>query len=365
MTRVGIAILGNVAAIAVVENGESTWTAVVSEDRSIAEFTEALAEALTRATLPRWPRPRVSVALGPPHGRVKPLHGVPPVKRQRALRALVEFNRERFVASRRPVSILGVQSTAPGEALVGIADDEMIASLRAALANAPVRLRSVVPLECIRGTRQVTGSSTDDLVVDATAAAALKNSPLALDTRRPAPGQSRGVPWWRLTGAGVVFLCSVGAAAATPVIRIVRETRADSAAVRALAATADTAAQDARELASARRDLHRVADFSNARASATLLLGQIAATLPATAVISTIHIDTVAVELVVLSPRTADVIDALGDVPGLSPPLVIGPVSREVVAGHELDRATVRATFTRGDARGRTPFAIDRDPNAD
>lgn len=367
MTRIGIALEGDVAAVIVLEGDEPTWTTMVSLKGCVADSADAIAQALTRSALPRWPHARVNVALGWPHGRVKHVHGVPPVKSSNELRALLEFNRGRFVASRRPVCVLGAQSAAPGEAIIGVADAETMAALRAALSKAPVRLRLVAPLSVVRSPQEHdAGALPRDLLTDATAVAGLSGRcSLALDARRPAAGQASDVPWWRLAAAGVAFLGAVGGAAAAPTIRSMREMRADSAAARVLAARADSAARDARELAGMRRDLRRVADFSNGRASATLLLNAIAAALPEQAVISTIHVDTLAAELVVLSPRTAEVINALGDVPGLSAPLVIGPVSREVVAGHELDRATVRATFTRGEARGRAPFAVDRNVNGE
>lgn len=364
MTRVGIALEGSQAAVVVTERAEAVWTAIVGGGGSVPDLEQLLRDALSRPPVPRWPPARLHVVLGSPYARVKHIRGVPRVRTRRALCELLALNATRFIAAPRQVEILGVQSLAPGEALVAVTSQDTLESIHLAAATARVRLRSVMPAAALQGdaTAPVNAEMSDQgLAKLALAAAQLSRSPLALDPGRAEGTRRQDVPRWRVAAAGLALAVGLAAGATVPVYRAAREARADVQARDSIAAAADSAAADARELALMRRDLERVAAFTRGRISTVLLLDAITDALPPDAVVTTLHVDTAWVDIVTISVRAASVVSALGDSPGVAAPVLVGPVSRETVGGRELERATIRLALLRGDTRGRKPFTTRRE----
>jgi hypothetical protein len=88
--------------------------------------------------------------------------------------------------------------------------------------------------------------------------------------------------------------------------------------------------------------LDDVARFAEERRSPLALLSALTAALPAESAIVTFRVDSAAGTVVALAPRAALIVTQLERVEGIVAPEIIGPVSREMVAGHERERVTVR-----------------------
>lgn len=365
MSRVGIALDGAAVAVVMLDGDAVVWEA----EGECAAFDAAAIRETVLALLhgaPRngWQKPTVHVVLSRPHGRVKRVSGYPAVRSERALRTLITMNIDRFVASPEPVYVTGVEIVGAAEAKVGIVSRRAVDGVLGAVAELGYRARYIVPAEALPAATRVNQSDVAErsvLALARTACGASRRAPLALDPERDLVSEVRDVPPWRLAVAAMAFIGTSFIAIASPVWAARRGMLADEIAHRRLAARSDSAAREAHELAVVTRDLGQIAAFSRNRIPTSLLLDAVADALPDGAALSTVRVDTAGVDLVVLSQRTADVLDAVGDLPGTAAPALVGPVSREGVAGRELERATIRLRLDRTSPRAQTDFAVERD----
>jgi hypothetical protein len=125
----------------------------------------------------------------------------------------------------------------------------------------------------------------------------------------------------------------------------VRAMGAEDRAVARIAAVQDrrrAASDTERELARITGALAEAAAFDSARYSPTLLLADLTAALPTGSAVVAFRVDTASGSVVALAPRAAAVVQPLERLPGLVSPEIVGPVTRETVAGRELERVMVR-----------------------
>ena len=88
--------------------------------------------------------------------------------------------------------------------------------------------------------------------------------------------------------------------------------------------------------------LSEVAAFDESRYSVTALLGDLTRALPEGSAVVTLRLTRTSGSLVALGPRAAAVLTKLEGIRGLEAVEIIGPVTREVVAGKALERITIR-----------------------
>ena len=145
---------------------------------------------------------------------------------------------------------------------------------------------------------------------------------------------------------------AIALALAAPLIasaRVERGARASDAAVRARVRGSE---RDARELGNVTAALGAIASFTQSRCSFTLLLAQLTRALPDGSVLLALQVDSAgAGSIAALGPHAAAIVDAVERVPGLTSAEIIGPVTRETVAGKQLDRVTVRFHLLQDGAR--------------
>jgi hypothetical protein len=149
-------------------------------------------------------------------------------------------------------------------------------------------------------------------------------------------------PGWRMALAGGALAAAIASAAVAPALRA---THAEDLALRRMALLQDrrrAASETEHDLARVTAAMSQVAAFDAARYSPTLLLADLTAALPAGSAIVTLRADTVGGSLVALAPRAVAVLRPLEKVPGILTPEIVGPVTREALAGQELERVTVR-----------------------
>jgi hypothetical protein len=78
------------------------------------------------------------------------------------------------------------------------------------------------------------------------------------------------------------------------------------------------------------------------RGMLTLLVGEIARALPESTAILTLRIDSLGGTLTVLATHATDVLPQLAELRNIASVRIVGPVTRETVAGAQLERATIR-----------------------
>jgi hypothetical protein len=384
---VGLGIAIDAVRAVGVEGVTPRWMLEVERGES-EPLGDVLAVLFQRAPLPRWPRPRIVVAIGPAAAQVKRIAGLPPISDPAALAALVRECAGRFfLQNGTPLVATGVRLVEPGVAWAAAFEAPIIAAVEQACRAARVRVQAVVP-----SVVALHHAVEDERIVwhDGPVCAEISWANGALATARRLPADDRAVsssitPVPRLATLGersIRFADAYGAAcidreealvlrgsAAAPV-RAPSRTRLavaatalgftcaaaligpDLAKVVALRrVTARLAALDAsaREVREAERELMRmttalgeVAAFSASRRSATLFLRDLSRALPAGSALVALQLDTAGGTLVAIAPRAVAVVHALEQVPAIASPEIVGPVTREVIGGRGLERITVR-----------------------
>jgi hypothetical protein len=346
----------------------------------------AVAELLASAPLPRFPRPRVTVALGPSLSQTRRLSGLPPLSDPELLARVVREGAGKFfLRNGVPLATTGVRPVGPGAAWAAALDERVVREVEAGCRLAGLRVERFVPAVAVLG-RALAGDRflwPDGEVVaevglaggelesvrrlaaagappaepeplpalarlgergwrfaDAYGAAALPAwEPMVLRTGGGGPG---AVPGWRLGAAAAALAAAAVFAALAPAMR---HMGAEEEALGRIAAVQDrrrAAASTERELERVTAALGEGAAFTASRYSHVLLLADLTAALPAGSALVAFRADTAGGSVVALAPRAAAVVQPLERIPGIVAPEIVGPVTRETAAGRTVERVTVR-----------------------
>ncbi len=365
----------NVINVIVVEHGEVVWsaTAQLDADRTSgdsAPIAAALGELLDGIPKYRWPKLRVDTAIGTPWSRVKLVKGIPSVRHRKEVIAMLRLNTSRFVASPRPVVITGASAVSAGQYHVGVAEVGVIGAITGAICDHNLRAGPLVPAESIDpgvlsalAADEVgsTGMRTAGEAIAVQVAMGHVPRQLALCAKDNPAITIPDVSRTRIVAATAILLIAIGTYfAAQGYVDGARLAR-NRTELRSMQMLSDSGSHEKAELGRISRDLASAANFSRHRVSTALLLGAITQALPAEATVTTMRIDTANVDLVVLSPRTAAVVDAMSEVANIVAPTIIGPVSREMVGARELERATLRLHMLPDYGHAKTAFEPQRD----
>lgn len=347
----------------------------------------AVAELLAGTALPRFPRARVTVALGPSLAQTRRISGLPPLEDGGLLAQLVrEAAGKFFLRNGAPLATTGVRMVEPGTVWAAALDERTVRAVEAGCRAARLRVGRFVPAVAVLGhalaeaqvlwpdggavaevrlrdgemesVRRLSAAHAPAAppprtvpalarlgeggwrFADAYGAALLPEyEPMVL---RAAGTGAGGVPRWRLALAGGALGAAVLFAAVGPAMKAMG---AEDRAAGRIAAVQDrrrAAAETERELARVTAALAEAAAFDAKRYSATLLLADLTAALPAGSAVVAFRADTAGGSVVALAPRAAAVVQPLERVPGIVAPEIVGPVTREALAGRELERVTVR-----------------------
>ncbi|HEU4557048.1 MAG TPA: hypothetical protein VFS20_04335 [Longimicrobium sp.] len=348
----------------------------------------ALRELLASAPLPRWPRPSVALALGPAAAQLRRITGLPEVTDERMLTQVVRESAGKFfLRNGKPLATTRVRVIAPGEVWCAAFEQGMVDALAAACRASGLAVRGVVPtvavlgralagerlawrdgevrveversgdggLGAVRRTRVPAGDGAEDggmpvpalariganaaAFADAYGAALLRRGePLALEPG----GDDAGPAPWRLPLAAAALTLSLAAAAVLPV-RAARQAERDALARLDRVSAGRTAARQAHEgELRVTAALAEVAAFDSARYAQTRLLADLNRALPAGSALVSLTVDSAGGSVVALTPRAAAVLAPLERVAGVSGAVIVGTVTREVVAGRELERVGIR-----------------------
>jgi hypothetical protein len=155
----------------------------------------------------------------------------------------------------------------------------------------------------------------------------------------------------RLVAAGIACAIAMASAVLGPTL-VSRHAAAQATGALAALAHQRRAAEGAEsDLVHVSRALDEVAAFDSDRHPAVLLVNDLARALPTGGGLVTLRVDSAGGTLVALAPRAAILIERLEHVPGLTTPTFVGPVTREVAAGSEVERVAIHFSWARVAAR--------------
>ena len=369
-----------------------------SEGEPLGEKLRALLARcpLDSSPLGCWPRPRVAAAIGPSAVQVKRLTGLPPLEDPAALASLVREGAGRFfLRNGVPLLTTGVRLVEPGTAWAAAFDAPIVEQVERACASAGLRVRIVAPSAIALGratngrqiswvdgdvraelafsegkitaVRQVAmhhGLGHHEVEEPASPVAALaslggqalafadaygatrlgRDEPLALRPGRASLGgsPSQARTW---TAAATLGLTVIAALVGPPVAASRATTRA-RARLQLVGAQLRTARAVERDLGQISGALEEAAAFNATHRSATMLLADITRALPKEAALVAFEIDSATGTLVAITPRASRVTTALEGVRGIASPQIVGPVTRAMAGGGELEQVTVRFQLT-------------------
>jgi hypothetical protein len=355
--------------------------------RSLADELE---EMLRRAAVPRWTRATVVASIGPFACQTKLVCDLPILEQVDALTSVVREGAGRFFM-RNGVSLItsSVLPTVAGSGWASAYEEPVISQVQRACESVRLPLRMAAPtaLALTRATsvesiewhdgdvalriesrdgalRHVsrTVASCDSsatpkpvealaklgegawIYADAYGVTQLaRNEPLALRFDSGHLGRSARSHRGRV--AVIAAALSFAAAVIAPAISSSLAQRSAERHLRAVASPVRDVLRNQRELEQITSALADAAAFSHSRRPVIILLGSLSRSLPDSSVLVTLRIDSIGGTAVLLTNRTAEALRAFDNVAGVYAPEIVGPVTKEVNAGRELERATIRFRF--------------------
>lgn len=387
---VGLGVSEDVVRAVVVRDGRVIWGAESSVGSQ--PIDAAVAELLMAAPLRRWPRPRIVAAVGPARAQLRRIAGLPRVSDSKVLARMIGESAGRFfLRNGVPLVTTGVRRHGESEGWSAAIEQPVVAAVESGCRTRGLRLSAVVPTMavlqhalqgealdwwdgdiCARltlvGNRLNTLRRLNAVVASADVrdadpprsvaplrtlgaeswrfadayGAAVTSATDDLVHRPARVPRARPVPAWRLWLAGAAIVLAFAAALVVPTLVSRRAVSRATAELSRLARQRGAAVAAEADLTHLSAALDEVASFGRERRSASRFLDALAHALPAGAALVTVRADSAGGLLVALTPRAALLIGKLEDVPNLSTPTIVGPVTREVAAGAEVERVTIR-----------------------
>jgi hypothetical protein len=337
MTRIGIAIGADMVSAVVVRGRhvDRSVSALIG-DTGIAGAVDEVIRKLPR---PRWPRPRVWIAMDDPRSHVKMVQGLPPVTDARVLASIIAAAPRRFfVNPNGALATTNVQVIEPGTVRAAAFALDVLKSVQDVCSAVGLRIAAVAPTEVALTT--LAEEDRYDAFAPALGVTGLEPSAaLVYRPRRPSSRRTRTANLAKLGAA--VTLAVTGVALLSPLLAM-RAQRHAHDVISSFARTRVGAIKSRYELDDVVRSVNTVAAFEQSRLSMTLLLSRLNQALPFGSAITTMKVDTSGVTLVALVPHAADVVRDIQEIPGIQGVELVGSVTRETVNTATLERVTVR-----------------------
>jgi hypothetical protein len=213
-------------------------------------------------------------------------------------------------------------------------------------AQTPRDESSVVPVEALDRLGADGGS-----YADAFGAAVLGTDAMLSfrSARRPHTGAA--VPSWRRGIAAASIALGLALPAVIPIMRPSRDAIRDRSSLKAMDKDVRGAQVVQTDLARISNALNAVGSFANQRTPVSALLADLTRAMPNGTAILSLQVDTAGGSLVALGERATSVVASLETTRSVTSPRLVGPITREVVGGKELDRVSIRFGFPRGNDR--------------
>ena len=385
--RLGLGIGQRRVSAVLVDGRMVTWAAARprSDEVSLRDSVRGLLAACPRS---RFRPPVVAAAIGPAASQLKLLAGLPALSEAQAIAVAVRAQASRFFLKNGvPLLYSGVRPVSSTTAWVAAFEEPVVRDVVDAcrdlgltvdiLAPTAMVLRFATPaqeivwqdgdvelriaftggaLAAVRSSvvaaRSVTlpevappfqslANRASELMDAAGATRVSRGEPIAIRAR--AVRLEAGPSPRHLAFSLIVCAAAILLAIAAPLIASMRVQRAARASDGLVLTRARRAERDARELRTVTAALGTFASFTESRPSFTLLLAQLTRALPDGTVMLALQVDSSGTgSIAALGSHAAAVVDAVERVPGIASPEIVGPVTRETLAGTPLDRVTVR-----------------------
>lgn len=385
--RIGVGIGEDAVRGVGLRAGAIVWAAAIPL-QDAASLQAAIGSLLREAPRGRWRAPPVEVAIGPALAQLRRLPGLPAIVDPKIVAGLIRTNPGAFfLAGLGPQSPASPVCGAEGSWWSAVADATTLDAIEVGVRAAGCRLRCVRPTMAllpgclgleeawwqddgeivtrvrVRGDRlaaidrlpeappmdQPLTPALEPLGEDGArfldAYAALSESDVAAPVWLPVSGTAAGtVPRWRAALAALALLTSASVLTLRPGLTTWMAARTAQVALDSLGPLAAPAQTAERELV---RFHEALAEFELLGVSGGIapipVLAGLTVTLPERSAITSLRLDSVALQLVILAPRIATIVDRLDTVPYLTDPRIVGPIARESIAGQAVERATLRA----------------------
>lgn len=348
MRRIGISISSEFVSAVLVHNGKVEWTAA-TEAVTHPDLRTAVDDVLAKLPKSTWPNPRVYATFGPPFAYTKIVSRMPDVSNPRILAKIIASMPQRFfIQANGPVITTGVRVVEPSVVQVAALLSSSVDAVIDACRGWNLRVALFTSTDVTLARAGDAGGDASTFAIGAT----------LMDRResivyRPKHVLSPRVKRNRTIVAVVGIAVCLGLAIVAPIWRAERAEARAKATIRTLAKRRVTALNTKRELDDIASTIAVVASFEQERNPTTLLLAQLSASLPGRAAVTAFRSDSGGVTAVVLAPHAADVVRAIGEIPGAGQIEIVGPVTREMIGAVELERVTlhVRIRADTGDRR--------------
>jgi hypothetical protein len=314
-----------------IRGAEQRWTLEAEHDPGTTALGDELSALLSKAPEFGRTRPMATISLDESRVQVRRLEGFPAVDDpETRAQILCEGVRRWFLM--RPGGLLtaGPLTHTDGSVWAAAFERSAVDELRAAAATAGIQVTRVVP---------------DPALVDERCGGAI---PLAWTDRRweqrPVPAARARRALIAITVGSAILLGAYPTALWHTHIRL-----AESASASSVLATRN--ARLAVDLAAVTSRLDAIADWREYRMSWVSVLASLSTALPAGTAAVTLRADSTTGVLVVVGPRAGSVVDALEAVADLGAPVLVGPVTSEMIGGEMMERATIGFSIT---GRGHT-----------
>jgi hypothetical protein len=390
--RVGLAVSRDAVRAVALRDERVVWAGEAPLG-SPDELPQTIDRLLDQASLPRWPRPLLSAAVGPHCAQVKRLAGLPETSDAATLASIIrESVGTFFLKNGITLVTTGVRPVGAGSAVAAAIEQSCVDAIHAACRARGLRAGPIAPtaVALTRATADAAFQWNDgSLTVE------VRHTDAGVESVRTRPAQSADgsppltpVPGLATLGADAVrYADAYGAAAldaleplavhavVSPWLTLVQSRRplAVGGALLALAlvsvALSPLAAVWAGKRATARLEqvrpgrwqvisgaltqldgvsglLRDAQAFADARASASRLLGELTRVLPEGTALLSFDWTADRGEAVVLTPNAGATLAAMRRLPGVSAAELVGSVSNQSAGGRELQRVTVRFTMT-------------------
>lgn len=384
--RLGLGIgRDRVSAVLLARNGVR-WAAYRARSQDVS-LADTLAPLLAECPRHRLFPAMVIAAVGPSVSQLKCLTELPPLRDAKAVEALVHNNIGRFfLRNGVPLRVSKPLVESAERVWVAAVDAPVVMDIATACQRAGLSLQMVVPSavafrRAIRGrsiswndgdvrldiaygenapaiARRVPGSDeSPDIPALVDVLAALGDSaPHTIDAAAAAlthrderivirctDDLSTGVKRRHVMRGAIACCVAALLAISSPGVAAAIAQRGARLREAGIERRARTARSEENELARVTASLRTLTAFQDARRSMTGLLARIARSLPDSAAIVALQVDsTGSGSVVAIARNAASVVDAVERTPGLASPQIIGPVTHERIGGRTIERVTVR-----------------------
>jgi hypothetical protein len=395
-TRVGVALSHNSIRAVAIRQRRIVWAGEAPLS-SPGELPQTIGALLQQASLPRWPRPVLSAAVGPYHAQIKRITGLPETNDAGVLASIIrEGVGTFFLKNGAALLTTGVQPVGSGSIVAAAIEQSCVDAIHAFCRSRGFHAGPIAPtavaltraladstfqwndgaltlevrhngagVESVRTRPAQTGDAPSLTPIPELASLgtdAIKYADAygaaALDSAEPLAVHCNASPWRRVLDARrpvvvavLLLLLALASVALSPLAAVWAGKRASARVAQMRPGRWQVITGALHQLEQVSSVLHDAQSFAESRSSASALLGELTRLLPEGSALLTFDWSEDRGEVVVLTTNAGATLAALRRLPGVGSAELIGSVSSQPAGGREFQRVTVRFAMTRAPRR--------------